>query len=356
MLFFVLFSLCSLSLAHLILPCPPVQRPQFCPAAVLDECDTNADCTGGRQCCPTGCFRKCTGSIVAPQPVTVQNKPGRCPATRPQFACPMVIRDSDCKGDSSCPGDMKCCRVGCSSVCLAVPVLANKPGVCPANPPGMACSLIGNPNACRDDTACPDSQKCCHTGCSSACVDALPPKPKPGKCPANTLPEGLACPLMVDPNACRGDEACPGAQKCCSTGCTRSCVAAEIIAPVTKPGLCPEIQARGIRCAQRFDPNVCRNDSVCPGAQKCCRTACSRKCVNVGVARAENDDFIAEEFVGDADGSMANVGPTSEIAQGTSGSNNDSVPAWGIVVFVLLGILLVGLIVIQVQLFKVLKN
>lgn len=54
------------------------------------------------------------------------------------------------------------------------------------------------------------------------CFVVAPPQRKPGRCPVVRLQ--IACPRIRVRNECTNDYACPGDQKCCNTGCRRSCV------------------------------------------------------------------------------------------------------------------------------------
>uniref|UniRef100_A0A7M4EZI5 WAP domain-containing protein n=1 Tax=Crocodylus porosus TaxID=8502 RepID=A0A7M4EZI5_CROPO len=52
---------------------------------------------------------------------------------------------------------------------------AEKPGTCP--PIKTKCHSVKLPRSCTQDTDCPESMKCCYTGCGLHCVE-----PCNGKC------------------------------------------------------------------------------------------------------------------------------------------------------------------------------
>ncbi|XP_052788448.1 WAP four-disulfide core domain protein 8-like [Mya arenaria] len=87
-----------------------------------------------------------------------------------------------------------------------------------------------------------------------------------GECPA---PSGTG-PCIT---TCASDSECPFAQKCCSTGCGRTCRPTANNA-VEKPGTCARhLESRTFGCRRE-----CSIDTDCPGFQKCCDTQCGAKC------------------------------------------------------------------------------
>ncbi|OQV12699.1 hypothetical protein BV898_13020 [Hypsibius exemplaris] len=155
---------------------------------------------------------------------------------------------------------------------VQLPIVVPKFGYCPSNPLWdnticpFACKF-----QCNDDSNCPGVKKCCKTqSCCATCEDPTctpPPVVKPGKCPFVTG-RGICL------ERCRGDDSCPGAQKCCSNGCGHVCKA-----PRVNPdheGQCPLLKAAVERsvCLP-----VCSTDDDCAQEQKCCPGGpCGRTC------------------------------------------------------------------------------
>ncbi|XP_048354804.1 papilin-like isoform X2 [Sphaerodactylus townsendi] len=85
-----------------------------------------------------------------------------------------------------------------------------KPGSCPRGFPG-SCQVT-----CQKDCDCPGAKKCCFTGCGQVCLE--PVKAKPGSCPPVPAAATNSC-----SKGCQEDSDCPGAEKCCSNGGGRTC-------------------------------------------------------------------------------------------------------------------------------------
>nr|ADF87939.1 whey acidic protein [Eriocheir sinensis] len=80
----------------------------------LDQCHTDYDCGHGETCCLVpNCGRQCHPRYG--NPVT---KPGDCPAI-PLFVpnCSYKDQVDGCHNDKQCPGNLKCCFLGCSNQC-----------------------------------------------------------------------------------------------------------------------------------------------------------------------------------------------------------------------------------------------
>ncbi|XP_038073188.1 proline-rich extensin-like protein EPR1 isoform X2 [Patiria miniata] len=338
-------------------------------------------------------------------------KPGTCPYPRFQWGetCPPSKPGwQRCTNDSQCPGDQKCCsywRIMITDcyVCLppepvpavtessAMPPAKPKtpvhtPSVLPTNKPpvthpvhkpngtkpgtcpypqfrwGETCPPEESPfqQLCKNDSQCPGDQKCCSYWQFMNCYVCLPPEPvpavtespamppakpktpvhtpsvlptkkplvthpvhkpngtKPGTCPYPQFRWGETCPPEESPfqQLCKNDSQCPGDQKCCSywriliTDCyvclppippipavtespamlpavPKTPVHTPSVLPTnkppvthpihkpngTKPGTCPYPQFQwGETCPPEDGPfqQLCKNDSQCPGDQKCC--------------------------------------------------------------------------------------
>ncbi|XP_064353105.1 WAP four-disulfide core domain protein 3 isoform X3 [Camelus dromedarius] len=109
---------------------------------------------------------------------------------------------------------------------------------------------------------CPGVKKCCTFGCSRSCVIPIPKQKLEfeGECPADPLP----CEELCD-----GDVSCPQGHKCCSTGCGHACHG-DIEGG--RGGDCPNILV-GLCIVS------CRVDENCQAGEKCCKSGCGRFCV-----------------------------------------------------------------------------
>ncbi|XP_064321405.1 LOW QUALITY PROTEIN: WAP four-disulfide core domain protein 3-like [Phalacrocorax carbo] len=183
-----------------------------------------------------------------------------------------------CHNDTMCSRGEKCCTLGCCARC--VPAEPAKPGLCPRK--RVQRSTAACHNRCTDDRDCPGDRKCCFSGCGLACA---PPDrgsrraiAKPGTCPM--VLRGSLGPCL---ELCDTDSNCPGAAKCCTTGCGHVCKppikgkATEPCGsktPMSPP--CP-IPADGDRAAECL--LLCLQDKDCPPGQKCCLQGCGRACI-----------------------------------------------------------------------------
>ncbi|EMP25048.1 WAP four-disulfide core domain protein 3 [Chelonia mydas] len=121
------------------------------------------------------------------------------------------------------------------------------------------CALL-----CFSDDDCPGAEKCCSVGCGRTCQ--TPVAVKKGECPAPINKRAVNC-LMF----CSTDADCPGSERCYSTGCGRECRL-----PVgVNPGYCPQ-----------FDPSIlticlveCNSDRECGLGRKCCSQGCHVYCM-----------------------------------------------------------------------------
>ncbi|CAM5152248.1 unnamed protein product [Eretmochelys imbricata] len=235
-----------------------------CPAPIhwavncLMFCSTDADCPGSERCCSTGCGRECR------LPVGVN--PGYCPQFDPSI---MTICLVECNNDRECGLGRKCCSQGCHVQCAwAVPA---KPGTCPKRT--VLQTFAPCENKCRDDRDCPNRKKCCFTGCGLGCLapgtgDVCRLPPERGPCAQLLVrffynPAYRTCQRFYY-GGCRGN----GNNFKTLRACQQACRTLE------KPGFCRVFppDTMGI-CAL-----LCFSDDDCPGAEKCCSVGCGRTC------------------------------------------------------------------------------
>lgn len=150
------------------------------------------------------------------------DKPGFCPAVPPGTA---GICITGCTNDQSCAGNNKCCSNGCGRVCTAPAATGGtgtKPGSCPYNNAAAFCG--STPRYCNSDANCGGSAKCCLHNCSFQCMNPIggtsggTSSSKPGYCPVMTPYQGGCT------NQCVNDQNCYGQQKCCRNNCANVCV------------------------------------------------------------------------------------------------------------------------------------
>ncbi|XP_049672817.1 WAP four-disulfide core domain protein 3-like [Accipiter gentilis] len=219
-------------------------------------CLSDHSCPGAEKCCESGQVRTCL--------LPTTESPGYCPRAGSASAARCGM---SCHNDTACSPGEKCCTRSCCARCVhAEPA---KPGLCPRKRAQR--STAACPNRCADDRDCPGDRKCCFSGCGLACA---PPDTgsrraaaKPGTCPV--VLRGSLGPCL---ELCDTDGDCPGAAKCCTTGCGHVCK------PPTeaRPGLCPPV-ADGDQAAECL--LLCLQDKECPPGQKCCLRDCGRACV-----------------------------------------------------------------------------
>ncbi|KZS10461.1 putative Protein ACP24A4 [Daphnia magna] len=110
-------------------------------AACADQCVSDADCAGPTRCCPGECGSSCTHPVLLPTPLLP--KPGACPAPTHPFGCPADIEAvNDCSSDADCSGRAKCCTNGCSSTCTTPEENSSGPLMMSISPP--VCTLKGD--------------------------------------------------------------------------------------------------------------------------------------------------------------------------------------------------------------------
>ncbi|CAC5397517.1 unnamed protein product [Mytilus coruscus] len=199
--------------------CPAVNRSVICNSyLIIDRCQTDNNCHGGKVCCQQKCGKKC---VI---PIKPKPKLGICPPVvdKPASFCMLAKVASSCSGnDADCKGSKKCCPSFCGCQKCLEPISDPRPG-CPAVPELEPQCFHFN-QQCSHDIECSKGQLCCfNPSCGTSCRDKEEPVTKPGECPPNT--PGVICPLFVRPGDCVDDGSCPGKQKCCLQGCSRNCV------------------------------------------------------------------------------------------------------------------------------------
>uniref|UniRef100_A0A914XIE0 Uncharacterized protein n=1 Tax=Plectus sambesii TaxID=2011161 RepID=A0A914XIE0_9BILA len=207
--------------------------------------------------------------------------------------CPTCECLNPCR-NVRCPHPFQVCvldKVECTSTdfdnCLPVPkCLVN---ACPQGQPLVDPKTLSRVE-CDDDFQCHVSLSFCrryHTGRGYCC-----PNPEmivhAGACPQIPLGQKGVCAAQ-----CRADEECASHQKCCYNGCGMSCQSTEQARPVARPSLdakigdCPKVNALTASCASRGTQiDACQTDRSCPGVQKCCSDGCSKKCMYAQVTTA----------------------------------------------------------------------
>ncbi|KAI0240897.1 hypothetical protein LSAT2_005924 [Lamellibrachia satsuma] len=238
-------------------------RPNKCPPPCMDD----TDCPEKQKCCKTP-----NGCKICRNPVFPVTKPGKClKIVTPYPPFPCVAPRHRCRHDGDCPGTEKCCRSWfCGPRVCGPPVPVRKPGLCPFVPfPDIFVRPDKCPPPCKDDTDCPEKQKCCKTpnGCK-LCRNPVFPVKKPGKCLKIVTPYP-PFPCVAPRHRCRHDGDCPGTEKCCRSWFCGPRVCGPPV-PVRKPGLCPFVLFGHISVRPNKCPPPCKDDTDCPEKQKCC--------------------------------------------------------------------------------------
>ncbi|XP_043210840.1 uncharacterized protein LOC122375493 isoform X2 [Amphibalanus amphitrite] len=218
--------------------------------------------------CQAYCGSEASGTRI------IETKAGRCPAIRPgsyRGDC-----QDECRYDSECPRQQRCCNNGCASVCL-------------------------DPDFRRtcDQLTCPPGHVCVDGDSSqdAVCVDTAPKET--GRCPSPSLWDART---RSCEEQCQYDSQCSGDQRCCSNGCALVCTApdtrklcdeiscepgtacvesptedAQCFRTDEKFGLCPKLPATGSLGGGCQD--TCRYDAQCADNTKCCNNGCASVCL-----------------------------------------------------------------------------
>lgn len=263
----------SSCMAKQTLPAPTVKEG-FCPATTQSfgdcerRCNSDVSCSGNQKCCFEGsCSQKCVNPTSTPP----TPRPGVCPNV-PQLPADQCQSSREfCNSDHACPEPLKCCFDGCNNRCInpESSAMSTKEGFCPSF--SMNASSVCRVD-CTSDDSCPGDQKCCSVGCAVTCVEPnrTPPKDKAGFCPF--IPTSLSSSCQ---QSCQLDDSCPGIMKCCQNGCSRKCYNPVAMPPaVSKAGYCPA-STSNLQCDE-----PCTSDGSCEGNKKCCQLSCGMSCVD----------------------------------------------------------------------------
>ncbi|XP_068135026.1 WAP four-disulfide core domain protein 5-like [Hyperolius riggenbachi] len=103
----------------------------------------------------------------------------RCPLNMDYLTCKdiHVPEGVQCRNDSDCEGNRKCCWYGCRRRCLLT--LKVKSGSCPIYDHTLCSSEPPLTHECHRDDQCPGSLKCCYR-CRRECTFILPFAQKDG--------------------------------------------------------------------------------------------------------------------------------------------------------------------------------
>ncbi|XP_061217259.1 WAP four-disulfide core domain protein 3 [Neopsephotus bourkii] len=236
-------------------------------AAALEPRGAALAARSGPASCPAQVPRGRAGGGRGPGPVLGSPLPGTRHHPQSPGCCPRTGSARSCRKGSACsPGQERCTR-GCCARCLRTGPA--KPGLCPRK--RVQRSAVACSSRCAHDRDCSGNRKCCFSRCGLAC--ASPDRVsrltavKPGTCPV--VLRGSLGPCL---ELCDTDSDCPGAAKCCTTGCGHICKPPTEV----RPGLCPPM-ADGDRAAECL--LLCLQDRDCPREQKCCLRGCGRTCI-----------------------------------------------------------------------------
>jgi len=315
-----------------------VRKPGRCPAIPLipvkgnckNECKYDSECAGILRCCNNGCANVCmkpdfklTCEDIAETCLATEEcidyaerdaecvettpKPGRCLAIPAGPLSCSGDKADQCKFDSQCPGNQRCCSDGCNNVCV-VPDLrllcADIASSCPADtecveyadrdaacvnttPKDGLCPrykndsrpLGGCENTCRFDAECDGDAKCCWNGCASKCL-----KPRKPGCTEIKCDLGFKCVEEEAGPKCKEIPCYQDGQvvniECVSCMCidftdgVGRLLCPKKECPPTKPGFCPRL-VKGYkgRCVED-----CSSDYDCEDESKCCDSGCGHVC------------------------------------------------------------------------------
>lgn len=297
---------CSLSL------CPPPAKPGLCPrkrarrgaAACPSRCADDRDCPGDRKCCFSGCGLACTSPHTGTPPAllppagTVHPPPG-CERSVHTCAHPtQALRPPGCGGvHGSSPVQQRVRGCACGHAPAAVPRAdgGTRPGTAMAAPPLRLQGAARLP-----DPPCPPGAD-----------------PRDGRGQgwhwARGGGTGWGC--WMDPEA-----VAPWARL--GHGARGRSLAA-------KPGVCPVVLRGSLGPCEE----LCDTDGDCPGARKCCSTGCGHVCKlptegkaasAAGGARPRHVPILSPATL-----TPSLLGPAPLLPSQRSGSCPSPCPSWG---------------------------
>ncbi|XP_078366590.1 uncharacterized protein LOC144650724 isoform X3 [Oculina patagonica] len=240
-----------------------------CEAFVYGGCRANANNFKTE----TECKNACSADVIC----KLKPEVGRCKGYFPRYffnhtsgQCDKFIYGG-CEGNGNRFPTLELCQKKCQIPASDQLAAKEKPGRCPWRRSILRLCLL-RADTCRSDHQCPGDNKCCYDGCSRSCARPIS-EDKPGKCP-NVTQNQAFCDKKGD--MCDKDTHCPGSQKCCHNGCQRDCTVPDTVRKL-KPGVCPQQDA--------IDPKLCKNtknecelDGDCFGHLKCCFNGCYNEC------------------------------------------------------------------------------
>jgi len=226
-------------------------------------------------------------TTAAPTTAAAASKPGKCPVPR-FFARPICNGDQDdeCKHDSDCSDDAKCCFNSCGYECMP-PV--NKPKDTPivtAAPTTVAPTTVA-PTTVAPTTVAPTTAAATTAAATTAAATTAAattkarrdaPKPKPGKCPDRRYFARPICNGDQD-DECKYDDDCKDEAKCCNNGCGYECMAPVKPQPKDAPTtaapttVAATTAAATTAAASTAKPKSCKN-VLCSYCERCDNGQC----------------------------------------------------------------------------------
>ena len=167
---------------------------------------------------------------------------------------------------------------------------SEKPGHCPWRRSVVRLCLL-RADTCTSDQECPGDNKCCHDGCSRSCSRPIS-EVKPGTCPKVSQNRPF-CDKRGD--LCEKDTDCPGSRKCCHNGCQRDCTVPETMRKL-KPGVCLKVDAINPKLCKSMK-NECKLDGDCYGRLKCCFNGCFNECSSAPTQPPKRGECPFAEYI-----------------------------------------------------------
>ncbi|VDM24548.1 unnamed protein product [Toxocara canis] len=166
----------------------------------------------------------------------------RCVVNVCPSGSPFSLADNQvelCRQDVDCPNGYWCNVVGLNAkgMCCPEPKRQSQSGQCPTRTPlidGIETCKV----RCRSDEDCESNEKCCYDGCGLGCTavkglaistDSLQTSDVTSTLNPSSIGKCASYPIRNDcersqKDSCANDDDCPQLQKCCYTGCAKTCV------------------------------------------------------------------------------------------------------------------------------------